>query len=314
MRKKFTPVDFSINKTYSLNERKNKVSKELLALPYDASGIMSAFWDSIPSILGGKDLKSVVDAIAYAYKNGKTVIWSMGAHVIKVGLSPVLIDLMRKGIISAFAMNGACAVHETELAIFGETSEDVGEGIKNGNFGMVKETGSFINEVVFEAAKNKTGFGEELGRRLLKEPNAQNSLIAQCYKEGVPVTIHVAIGNDIFNIHPDSDGAKLGEASFYDFRLFAGVMSTLTQGGVIVNSGSAVIMPNIIEKALSVVRNQGFKVEGFTGVNLDFIKHYRALNNPVARARELGGEGYMIVGHHEILIPLIAAGVLDKIK
>ena len=314
MKQKFTPIDFSLNKTYSVKERKNKVSKDFLACPYDGSGRMSAFWDSIPSILAGGDLKAVVKAIADAYKNDKTVIWSMGAHVIKVGLAPILIDLMRRGVITAFAMNGACAVHETELVMFGETSEDVGKGIKSGNFGMVEETGAFINNVISDSVKNKTGFGEELGKHLLKEANPQNSIIAQCYKEGVPVTLHVGIGNDIFNMHPNCDGAYLGEASFYDFRLFSSVMTTLTEGSVIINSGSAVIMPNIIEKALSIVRNQGYKVEGFTGVNLDFIKQYRAMNNPVSRAEELGGKGYMLVGHHEILIPLISAGVLENIR
>lgn len=315
--KPFPQLDTTKVQTYSVASRENKVSTGEFARILDGGASFGDFFDSLPDILAGRELRAVVDAIVTARQNGRPVIVTMGAHVIKVGLSPLLIDWMRRGIIAALATNGAGAVHDSEVARFGVTSEDVGAGIKTGTFGMARETGEFINGGAVRAMENGTGFGETLGAMLLEEeaPNLDLSLLAAGQRYGVPVTIHVAIGSDIPHPQPSMDGAATGAATFADFKIFANVVSGLS-GGVLLNFGSSVLLPTIIEKSLAVCRNLGHDVRDFTGVNFDFIQHYRSTWNPVRRANELSdgaGRGIAITGHHELMIPLLIAAVNERL-
>jgi hypothetical protein len=321
MQSPYPQLDLSQVRTYSVHERANKVATADFARPVEAGGSFAAFFNSLPNILAGSELRAVVQAIVTAKRNGHPVIITMGAHVIKVGLSPLLIDWMRRGIISAIATNGAGAVHDSEVARFGVTSEDVGAGIKSGLFGMARETGEFINGAARRAYTTDAGFGETLGQMLLDEPPESApfvdlSLLANGVRYGVPVTIHVAIGSDIPHPQPSMDGAATGAATFADFKIFAHVVKDLS-GGVLINIGSSVVLPTIIEKSLAVCRNLGYDVNDFTGVNFDFIQHYRSTWNPVRRANELSsgnGRGIAITGHHELTIPLLIAAVNEAMN
>jgi hypothetical protein len=237
----------------------------------------------------------------------------MGAHAVKVGLTRHLIALMDAGFITHLASNGACTVHDTEMACFGHTSEDVAGSIVCGQFAVTKETGEIINASVSRAYREKLGFGEALGEDLLKRnpPHLDLSLSAACYRLGIPFTVHVAVGTDVTHIHPSSDGAAIGDTSHRDFRIFAASVSRL-HGGVIVNLGSAVVLPVVIEKAVALAMNLGYELKNFDGYNLDFIRHYRPNLNPVRRAIESGGHGAHITGHHELTIPLLAAFLLSS--
>lgn len=312
----FEPLDFSRTRTHSLAERPNKVRREDFARPHQPGSGFLTFLDSLPDILAGAQVKRIVEWWARAVRERKTILVTMGAHVIKVGLSPILIDLMERGAISALAFNGAGSVHDVELAMGGETSEDVAAGIKTGRFGMVTETGEFLHAGAALAARENIGLGEALGRLIHERdlPEKEISLLWQAWRRDIPVTVHVSYGSDIHHTHPDADGAATGLATFNDFRLLCGVVATLGPGSAAINIGSAVLLPVTIEKAFSVARNQGHQVEGFLGVNLDFIQHYRSNNNPVSRARELGGEGYSLTGHHELMIPLLAAALKERLK
>jgi hypothetical protein len=318
---KYQQLDLSAVRTYSVRERQNKVATAEFGKPLPAGASFAEFFDSLPDILAGQELRAVVDAIVRARQNDRPVIITMGAHVIKVGLSPLLIDWMQRGVVAAIATNGAGAVHDTEIARFGVTSEDVGAGIKSGLFGMAQETGEFINGAAKRAQSTLSGFGETLGEMLLEEaesgeaPHSDLSLLANGKKLGVPVTIHVALGSDIPHPQPSHDGAATGAASWNDFKIFANVMKDLS-GGVLLNFGSAVLLPTIIEKSLAVCRNLGHDVSDFTGVNFDFIQHYRSTWNPVRRANELTqgqGRGIAITGHHELMIPLLIAAVNERL-
>ncbi len=318
----FPQLDLSQVKTYSVRERENKVATSEFARTLEANASFSDFYDSLPDILAGRELRAVVDAIVDAKLNNRKVIVTMGAHVIKVGLSPLLIDWMRNGVLDALATNGAGAVHDTEVARFGVTSEDVGAGIKTGLFGMARETGEFINGAAKKAHMNNHGFGETLGADLLEEkaqglaPHSDLSLLVAALNYHVPMTIHVALGSDIPHPQPSHDGAATGAASFNDFKIFAHAVSQLS-GGVLINIGSSVLLPTIIEKSLAVCRNLGHDVRDFTGVNFDFIQHYRSTWNPVRRANELTdgkGRGISITGHHELTIPLLVAAVNDRLR
>jgi len=302
----YDEIDLSKVRARAIGTRKNKVSvKDFAALKKGASFV--SFWDSLPDILAARELKAVVAAIRKAKEKSKPVIWLMGAHVIKVGLSPMIIDLMKRGYVTAVGLNGAGAIHDVEIAMIGGTSEDVGENIRDGTFGMAKETSDFINFAVNAGVIEGRGFGESVGERINSErlPFRDKSILAAAARMGVPATVHVAIGTDIVHIHPSFDGACAGEASHRDFRIMAGVISKSGGGGVILNVGSSVILPLIVEKSLSVARNLGRNTGRFTGVNLDFIQHYRPNLNPVRRAAELGGKGISITGHHELTVPLI---------
>lgn len=318
----FPQLDLSQVRTYSVRERENKVATSEFARVLERGATFSDFYDSLPDILAGRELRAVVDAIVQAKLNNRKVIITMGAHVIKVGLSPLLIDWMRNGVLDALATNGAGAVHDTEVARFGVTSEDVGAGIKSGLFGMARETGEFINGAAKKAHARNHGFGETLGADLLEEqrngiaPHCDLSLLVAALNYSVPMTIHVALGSDIPHPQPSHDGAATGAATWNDFKIFAHEVSQLS-GGVLINIGSSVLLPTIIEKSLAVCRNLGHDVRDFTGVNFDFIQHYRSTWNPVRRANELtdgNGRGISITGHHELTIPLLVAAVNEQLR
>lgn len=309
----FTPADLSKVKTYSITERKSLVDVSMLSnLPdYKKTG---KFVDLLPKALKAKNLKEVVDAIRHAKQNKKPVMVGMGAHVIKVGLTPIIIDLMERGFIDAIALNGAGAVHDIEMAFHGETSEDVAIEIKEGRFGTVDETASHLNGALKKYATGDVGMGEAIGRYIseTKMPNAGISILAAGWRLKKPVTVHSAIGTDIVHIHPSMDGEITGRATLNDFKLFTGVVSHLGGGGVYMNIGSAVLLPEVFIKALSTARNLGADVANFTTVNLDMIQHYRPLVNVVNRPIQGAGRGISITGHHEIMIPLIYHLLLDE--
>jgi hypothetical protein len=309
-------LDLSAVQTFPLAERENKVRAADFArlVPPRASG--SEFADALPDILAGRDFRRLVRAIVEARSRSRPVIICIGAHVIKCGLSPWLIELMQRGVITALALNGAGAIHDVELALIGETSEDVADGIASGRFGMWRETGAVLNGAARDAFEANLGFGEALACRLAGAgPRVpQVSLLLAGDRLGVPVTVHVAIGTDITHTHPDADGAAIGAATHNDFRRFARQIAGLSGGGVLGNIGSAVVLPLIIEKSLAAARNLGHDVGGFVGFNLDFLQPYRANLNPVSRARELGGVGISLTGHHELLIPLLGWAVLSMLE
>lgn len=313
---RFAPLDFGQVRTYPLAERSNRVRVEDFARPVPPGSSLTTFLASLPDILAGQEFRKVVRAVAHAHRVGAPVLWAMGAHVIKVGLSPLLIDLMERGIITALALNGAGAIHDVELAMGGQTSENVSAGIRAGNFGMVTETGEFINAACDVALREGIGMGEALGRSLLASPlpRKSTSLLANGLRLGIPVTVHVAIGGDIHHTHPSTRGEALGAATFNDFRLLCGVMAHVREGSVVFNVGSAVVLPVVLEKAFAAARNLGHPVERFTGVTMDFIQHYRSNLNPVSRARDLDGQGIVLTGHHELMIPLLAAAVLEELQ
>ncbi|MBW1961380.1 MAG: hypothetical protein JRJ04_07980 [Deltaproteobacteria bacterium] len=314
MEKPFKPVDLRKVKTYRLLERKSLVSAEDFAKTHLKGGSFKEFLDSIPGILAGKDIRSVITAIACAHEQGNTVLLAMGAHVIKVGLSPVVIDLMQRGIVSAVAMNGAGIIHDLEVALCGKTSEDVAASIENGSFGMVKETSLYLADAARIADEREVGLGEAVGNMILEKklPQSQLSILAAGAKLNIPVTVHVAFGTDIVHMHPEFDPKLTGAATHMDFRIFASVISNL-EGGVFLNVGSAVILPEVFLKALTVARNLGCPLKNITTVNLDFSQNYRPITNVLRRPTSSGGRGYNLIGHHEILLPLIAAGVIEAL-
>lgn len=307
---KFKPLSSKGLKTYSIKDRKSKVSVSDFARPHLKGGSLSGFLDSLPGILAARDLRDVASLIVSAHSGGRTVALGMGAHVIKVGLSPLIIDLMERGVVSSVAMNGACVVHDFETAFAGCTSEDVDAELGSGAFGMAEETGRIINKAIRKGASK--GLGRAVGEAIAASrfPHKDKSILAAGARLGVPVTVHVALGTDIIHIHPHMDGAATGEASTTDFRIFSSVVSTL-EGGVYVNIGSAVILPEVFLKALTLVRNLGHDVKGFSTVNMDFIQHYRPLTNVVRRPTMGGGRGFRLTGHHEIMVPLLYAAIIE---
>jgi len=315
MKKKIELVNFSKIKTYPIRERESKVKTGIFSKGLPKKGVdFKSFFHGLPDVLAVKDIKSVVDAIIAAKKNDKPVIFCMGAHVIKCGLSPIIISLMEQGIVSAIALNGAGSIHDFEVAFAGATSEDVGASLEDGTFGMAEETGSIINKSISEGVKQGLGAGQSIGEKILKGDYKYRelSILAKGIELGVPVTVHIAIGTDIIHQHPLCDGAALGEASYTDFKIFTSVVSQLGDGGVIVNFGSAVIMPEVFLKALTICRNLGYQVKGFTTVDFDMIQHYRPSTNIVKRPVSMGGKGYSIRGHHEIMIPLLAQAIVEE--
>jgi hypothetical protein len=308
---KFRQIDLSKVKTISIRTRKSKVSPKDFARVLDpAAATVGDFVESLPKILIANDLRSLVEDIRVSKKRKKPVILMMGAHVIKVGLSPLIIDLVQRGIITHVAMNSAAAIHDVETAMWGKTSEDVAVNILDGTFGMSRETGEFINKALVKAfGESDEGFGEALARKLLalKAPHRSVSVLARCYGASVPVTVHAAIGTDIVHQQPTMDGAATGEMSFRDFKIFANSVKQMQGGGVVLNIGSAVILPEVFLKALTVARNLGYSVRGFTTANFDMIRHYRPLVNVVERPTQKHGKGYNFTGHHELMIPLLAA-------
>ena len=311
----FKPIDLSQVKTYSLSKRKSQVSAKDFAKAWRKGLRYKDFLDSLPDILAGKHIKRVIASITTAVKHNKTVVFAMGAHVIKVGLSPIVIDLMERRVITAVAMNGAGIIHDLELAMVGQTSEDVDAAIDNGSFGMADETCSMLSQAVALADNQSIGLGDAVGRMItekaLTHPN--QSILAAGTRLGIPVTVHVAIGTDIIHMHPGFDARGTGEATHKDFRKFSAVVASLEEG-VFLNVGSAVIMPEVFLKALTLVRNLGYDIKHFTTVNMDFIRQYRPSTNVVKRPTLKGGQGFDLTGHHEIMLPLIAAGIIEQIS
>ena len=307
----YDEFDLSGVKTYPLDSRKSKANVADFARPYAGSGVAS-FVDSLPSILAGADFKAVVAALRDARAADAGIIWGIGAHVIKTGVSPVLIDLMERGFVSAFATNGAGVIHDFELALSGKTSEDVDEALGPGRFGMAEETGRLLNGAIRAGVRRGLGIGQAVGAWLAdrRPAHASVSLLASATRLGIPVTVHVAIGTDIIHMHPDADGAALGEGSLRDFRYFVSNVARLKRG-VYLNCGSAVVLPEVFLKAVALARNSGVSLEGLTTVNIDFTRLYRPQTNVVARPVAGIGHGYSLVGHHEVMIPLLAAAVVD---
>jgi hypothetical protein len=309
------PLDFSNLQTYSVHDRHSKVTVDDFAAPMAAGMRVSELLAGLPGQLAGREFPELVQRILAARREERPVIAGMGAHVIKVGLNPVLIGLMRRGIITALALNGAGIVHDAEIAMAGRTSEEVADVLGSGAFGAARETGEFLNAAIARGAERDTGLGRAVGEMLLERnfPYNEYSLLAQARKMDIPVTVHVAVGTDIIHIHPSADGAATGKASHHDFRVFCGLVSGMA-GGVYLNIGSAVLLPEIFLKALTVARNLGYTVDDLTTANFDFIRHYRPATNVVHRPTLEGGRGYNFTGHHELMVPLLAAALLDGLQ
>ena len=312
------PLDFTGLKTIPIHARGGKVRVEDFAQPYQSGSGVRGLMDSLPHILAADSLRAVVDALRGARSRRRAILWGLGGHVIKCGLAPVLVDLMHRGYATGFVLNGASAIHDFEIAIAGQTSEDVEAVLPDGRFGAAEETGREIALCggAQLADAGDIGYGEALGRRLhqIADPRfAEASLLWAAYGATVPVTVHVAIGTDTPHTHPTADGAVIGRATHHDFRLLCSLVKDLNDGGIYLNVGSAVVLPEVFLKALSVVRNLGNPLANFTTVNFDFLQHYRPRVNVVDRPHAgSGGHGYAITGHHEIMIPLLAAALIES--
>jgi hypothetical protein len=308
----YDEFDLSGVRTYPLASRSSKANAADFAKPFTAGSGVRGLIDAMPSILAGADFKAIVAALRAARDGGRGIIWGLGAHVLKTGLSPVLVDLMERGFVSALATNGAGVIHDFELALSGATSEDVDEALGPGRFGMAEETGRLLNAAINDGVKEGLGLGQSVARYLhdTRPPHADISVIASAARLEIPVTVHVGVGTDIIHMHPHASGAAIGEGSLRDFRYFVSNVARLEQG-VYLNCGSAVVLPEVFLKAVALARNQGRSLAGLTTVNLDFIRHYRAQTNVVTRPVAGIGKGYSLVGHHEIMIPLLAAALIE---
>jgi hypothetical protein len=311
MSQPFPPADLSKVRTRRLGERAHKVRVEGFARPVDPAAPLEAFLDGLPRFLGAEALLALAAAVAAARAGGRAVVWAMGAHVIKVGLSPVIIQLLERGAVTAVALNGAGAIHDWEVAAIGATSEDVGAALHLGEFGMAEETGRALNDAAGAAAAAGRGLGDVLGERIARSelPHRRHSILGRAFELGIPVTVHVALGSDIVHQHPSADGASIGAASFTDFRRLVTVVAGLG-GGVWINCGSAVQLPEVFLKALSVAQNLGHEVRGFATANLDMIRHYRTDENVLRRPTAGRGTSFAVTGHHELVVPLLAAAIL----
>ncbi len=309
------PFNLSRVRYTSLKQKRHKVEKALFAKAWKKKGSLIDFVDSLPMVLAGKEFREVVERIAQAVHRKRMVLLGMGAHPIKVGLSPILIDWMERGIVKGIGMNGAGLIHDVELAMIGHTSEDVDEELSKGTFGMVRETHETINHAIEEGFKEELGMGEAVGRRILKGdfPFKHLSLLAAGRRLNIPITVHVGVGTDIIHMGPSANGAAIGQGSLKDFRTFASLVSRLEKG-VFINLGSAVILPEVFLKALGLARNLGYPLIDVTTVNMDFIHHYRPSLNVVKRPTLKGGKGYTLIGHHEVMFPLLAAAVIENLK
>jgi len=313
------PIGLEKIRTYPLGKRKSKVNVRDFARPLSQGASVRAFLESLPRILAGEDLRTLVDAIIRARRKKRPILWGLGGHVIKVGLAPVLIDLLRRGYVSAIAMNGAALVHDFEIALVGNTSEEVEAVLGRGEFGMAEETGLYLNEIAVGAARSGIGLGEAAGKLLanprLRAKYPDKSVLIAAYRARVAVTVHLAIGTDTPHMHRSADGAALGAATHHDFRLFCALVKQMHPGGVYLNWGSAVVLPEVFLKAVSVARNLGTPLRNITTANFDFIQHYRPMRNVVERPVAGGaGRGFSFTGHHEILLPLLAAAILERAR
>jgi hypothetical protein len=308
----YEQFDLSDIKTYPLDARRSKTHVSHFAKATAPGSSLGTFVDSLPGILAAGDFKTIVKTLVDAKRNRSGIVWGIGGHVIKTGVGPILIDLMERGFVSAIAANGAAMIHDFEIALIGATSEDVDEALGPGRFGMADETGRVLNELINRGAADGLGIGQSVSRYLKSAatPFAGASVLAAAARLDIPVTIHVAIGTDIIHMHPAASGSALGEAAIRDFRYFTSNVSRL-ESGVYINCGSAVVLPEVFLKAIALSRNRGIRFAGLTTVNLDFMRMYRAMTNVVARPTITSGRGYSLVGHHEIMIPLIAAALVE---
>lgn len=299
--------------TYSIRDRFSKVQTADFARPVNRESSLNLFLESLPNILVGKDFREFVAIYREAIQNDLMTFWMMGAHVIKVGISPLLIKLLQKGFIRHLAMNGACVIHDVEIAMWGITSEDVAASLQDGTFGMARETAAFINEVLKENRGNSKGYGECIADKIIREkaPHGELSVLAACRENEVPFSIHPALGTEIVHQHPNLDGAAFGEKALQDFQLFTHSVSKLKEGSVVLNVGSAVILPEVFLKALTVVRNLNYPAYKFNTAVFDMIRHYRPSENVQHRPTLGGGKGYYFVGHHEIMLPLLMGLLLE---
>jgi hypothetical protein len=313
--RRWEPLSFDELKTTSLKDRQSKVSLDDFGQPWSPESSFAVFFRKLPRILAAESLRDAVGAIAGAVRSRRTVLLGMGAHPIKVGLNPLLVDAMESGILTGLALNGAGVIHDVEVALAGKTSEDVAAHLDHGQFGTARETAACIHGAVKAGhAQTGVGLGQAVGERLLQEnaPFSRMSLLATAARLGIPVTVHVAFGTDIIHMHPDMDGAAMGALTTHDFRLFARLVSTLEQG-VYLNLGSAVILPEVFLKAVSVAHNLGHALRGLTTVNMDFQRHYRTQVNVVERPTMGHGKGINLIGHHEIMFPLLMAAVKETL-
>ena len=315
-RKTWTPLSFDKVRTTSLFDRTSKDHRDQFARPWQPGGGFRDFLRGLPDILAGSEFTAAVAAICRALRADRAVLLGMGAHPIKVGLNPVLIDALENGILSALALNGAGIIHDVELALAGRTSEEVADQLPRGEFGMAGETAAFIHAAVADGFRTGgVGLGRAVGRRLLarQPPGIDLSLLAAAARLDAPVTVHVAIGTDIIHMHPGMDGAAMGALSYHDFRLFSALVSSL-EGGVYINLGSAVVLPEVFLKAVSVVTNLGYSLDGITTINMDFQRHYRPQVNVTDRPTAGRGRGITLIGHHEIMFPLLLAAVKERLS
>jgi hypothetical protein len=308
----FTYEDFDLSgvRTYPLKSRASKARAADFARATTGRSTVAQFVDALPDILAAADFKAVVKALATARAEEGGIVWGIGAHVVKTGLAPVLIDLMERGFVSAIATNGAAVIHDFEVALVGATSEDVDEALGPGRFGMADETGRLLNAAISDGVGMGLGIGQAVTRFLVeKAPQyARSSILAAAARLDIPVTVHVAIGTDIIHMHPTASGAAIGEGSLRDFRYFVSNVARLERG-VYLNCGSAVVLPEVFLKAVALARNRGVALAGLTTVNLDFVRQYRPHTNVVMRPTAGSGRGYSLIGHHEIMIPLLAAAL-----
>jgi len=310
------PLSFDGLKTVPIDARGGKVRVEDFARPYRQGEGIGGLLESLPKILAADSFRGVIDALRRARDQKRALLWGMGGHVIKCGLGDVLLDLMRRGWVSAFVMNGAASIHDFEIAIAGQTSEDVEAVLPDGRFGAAEETGREMNLAIVEARRDGIGMGEALGRRLeilARDDFAPHSVLCGAYASKTPVTVHVAVGTDTPHTHPAADGSAIGAATHHDFRLLCSIVRGLDRGGVYLNIGSAVVLPEVFLKSVSVVRNLEYPLADFTTVNFDFLQHYRPKLNVVERPHaRSGGRGFAVTGHHELMIPLLAAALVES--
>jgi hypothetical protein len=313
MRIDYRESDLSSVRTYPLQSRSSKVNVEQFAKPYEPGSGVGGLLDSLPGFLAAGDFRAIVAAVLDARRRDAAIIWGFGAHVWKTGLSPIVIDLMARGFVSAVATNGAGVIHDFEIALGGATSEDVDESLGPGKFGMAEETATLLNAAITDGVREGLGIGQSVGRVLTtaNPPFVRHSIVATAARMEIPVTVHVAIGTDIIHMHPMASGAALGEGSLRDFRYFASAVSRL-ENGVYINCGSAVILPEVFLKAVALARNQGHGLAGLTTVNIDFLRQYRSITNVVTRPTAGVGKGYSLTGHHELLLPLLAAALIES--
>lgn len=319
MAKKYKPVDLSKLRTYSIRDRSHKFDSRLAARLPDKGTNFLSWWESLPPYLGTENLRRLVAAILAARKADRPVVLALGAHVVKVGCSPIVCDLMQRGLVTAVALNGATAIHDVEVAIFGQTSEEVADTIRDGSFGMVEETPAFFVDAMAKAPSNETGLGEAIGRHLneTRPPNLSLSILATAARLGLPATVHIAYGTDTIHMHANVAQSDLADRSAIDFRLICGVVADLapasgaTDSGVWVNVGSAVLLPEVFLKAVAVARNLGANLDDLITANLDMLRHYRPSENVIGRPVKKG-RGLSVVGHHEILLPLLRQALIES--